>query len=211
MRPRGYRHLDELRAAHHARGSDIRRRLAEFAAVPREEYFAELVYCLLTPQSSALNAARAVDALRTAGCWDRPEITAGILRRASAYIRFHNTKAQRVAEAFAAFDTIAGKLHTTADARSLRAWLVDNVTGLGWKEASHFLRNIGLRNLAILDRHILKNLSHHGVLASIPAALTPKRYTDIERRFDRFAAAVGIPMDELDLLFWSNETGEILK
>lgn len=206
-----YRQVDELHAAHLARRPDIRRRLDEFAAVTREQYFSELVYCLLTPQSSAVNAARAVEALGKAACWHRPEISAGILRRASAYIRFHNTKAKRIAEAFATFEVIADTITATPDAHDLRAWLAGNVRGLGWKEASHFLRNIGRRDLAILDRHILKNLAHHGVLASIPPTLTPKRYAAIERRFSRFADAVGIPMDELDLLFWSNETGEILK
>jgi N-glycosylase/DNA lyase len=211
MRPSHYREVDELHAAHLARRSDIRRRLDEFAAVPRQEYFPELVYCLLTPQSSAVNAARAVDALRETACWHRPDVSAGILRRPSAYIRFHNTKARRIAEAHAAFDAIADAIAATPDAHDLRAWLAGNVRGFGWKEASHFLRNIGRRNLAILDRHILKNLKHHGVLASVPATLTPTRYAAIERRFGRFAEAVGIPMDELDLLFWSNETGEILK
>jgi N-glycosylase/DNA lyase len=211
MSTRTYRHVDELHAAYRERQADIQRRLDEFAVVPRNEYFPELVYCLLTPQSSAVNAARAVEALRTAGCWDSPEVSAGILRRASSYIRFHNTKAKRIAEARAAFDAIGGRLAATSDARELRTWLVGNVKGLGWKEASHFLRNIGRRNLAILDRHILKNLKYHGALASIPGTLTPKRYVTIERHFDRFARTMGIPMDELDLLFWSNETGEILK
>ena len=90
-------------------------------------------------------------------------------------------------------------------------WLIHNVRGLGWKEASHFLRNIGYRNLAILDRHILKNLKHHNVFRTTPKTLTPKKYRAIEKGFASFANAVGISMDELDLLFWSNETGEILK
>jgi len=37
-------------------------------------------------------------------------------------------------------------------------WLVKNLTGLGYKEAGHFLRNIGSGKIAILDRHILRNL-----------------------------------------------------
>jgi N-glycosylase/DNA lyase len=88
---------------------------------------------------------------------------------------------------------------------------VRNVRGLGWKEASHFLRNIGWHDLAILDRHILRNLVRHGVLRSVPATLTRSRYLAIERKFRQFAGAVGISMDELDLLFWSRATGEILK
>jgi N-glycosylase/DNA lyase len=88
---------------------------------------------------------------------------------------------------------------------------VKNVKGLGWKEASHFLRNIGHRNLAILDRHILRNLKRHGVIKSLPKTLTPKRYLVIEQKFMEFSSTIGITMDELDLLFWSRETGEILK
>ena len=90
-------------------------------------------------------------------------------------------------------------------------WLVETVNGLGWKEASHFLRNIGYRNLGILDRHILKNLRYHGVLFRIPETLTLKRYRLIEKKFQRFAEEIGISLNELDLLFWSRETGSILK
>ena len=73
------------------------------------------------------------------------------------------------------------------------------------------LRNIGHENLAILDRHILKNLVRVGVLSHLPKTLTWKRYLAIERKFFKFALRIGISMDELDLLFWSMETGIILK
>jgi len=99
----------------------------------------------------------------------------------------------------------------TGDSRALRAWLVAKVNGLGWKEASHFLRNIGHRNLAILDRHILRNLVRIRVIRSLPTTLTPSRYLAIERAFLLFADKFDIPMDELDLLFWSKETGKIMK
>jgi N-glycosylase/DNA lyase len=94
----------------------------------------------------------------------------------------------------------------------LREWLVKNVKGLGYKEATHFLRNVGRSNgLAILDRHILRNLKRYGAIRAIPKTLSKKEYFRIERRFREFADAVGIPIDELDLLFWSMETGEIRK
>ena len=93
-----------------------------------------------------------------------------------------------------------------------REWFVKNVLGLSYKEATHFLRNIGKNDgLAILDRHILKNLKYHGVIRSLPSTLTKKRYLSIEKKFQIFAVLIGIPIDELDLLFWSNEAGEILK
>jgi len=206
---RQYTYLDELHRLHADRREAIRKRLDEFAAVDRSEYFFELTYCLLTPQSSAIHAARAVEILRTAPM--NVEDVAAILRDRGSYIRFHNTKARYVLRARELFPEIAERLQYGMTSPELRDWLVRNVKGLGWKEASHFLRNIGHRNLAILDRHILKNLRFHNVIRLIPVALTPVQYRAIEQRFLAFADQVGIPMDELDLAFWSRETGEILK
>ena len=93
-----------------------------------------------------------------------------------------------------------------------REWLAKNVKGLGFKEASHFLRNIGFgQDVAILDRHILNNLKRLGVIDIIPKSLTPKRYSEIEERMAKFSKAMGIPLEELDLLFWSEETGHVFK
>src|SRR5207245_1248729 len=79
--------------------------------------------------------------------------------------------------------------------KDVRAWLVREVHGLGLKEASHFLRNTGRgEDLAILDRHILRNLIHHGVLRRLPRTLTAKRYLEIEARMEQFSREVGIPM-----------------
>jgi len=59
--------------------------------------------------------------------------------------------------------------------KDMREWLIRSIRGIGYKEASHFLRNIGLgENLAILDRHILKNLKFFGVIEEIPASLPKK-------------------------------------
>ncbi len=206
-----YLHVDGLLAAHHERKNVIRQRLREFALVPKEDYFYELVYCLLTPQSSAVNAAKAVEALKQADFFSAKIEPATLLHQKSFYIRFHNTKSKYLLMAKEQFGEIMSHLTDGAPSDQVREWLVKNVKGLGWKEATHFLRNIGHRDLAILDRHILRNLKRHGVIRSLPASLTTKKYHAIERHFVRFATAVDIPMDELDLLFWSNETGEILK
>jgi N-glycosylase/DNA lyase len=202
---------DELRDLHAGRRAAIRARLEDFARVPREAYFYELAYCLMTPQSSAVNAGKTVALLEERRFLDQPFDPEALLFRKENYIRFHRTKAKRLLAARERFPDIRDRLIDRTDSRAARAWLVDNVNGLGWKEASHLLRNVGHRDLAILDRHILKNLVRTGAIRSVPATLTPKKYLAIERSFARFAAAVAIPMDELDLLFWSMETGEILK
>lgn len=181
-----------------------------------EWLFEELCFCLLAIQTKARAAdaavkALAVDHLLWAG---QPREIAPFLRRR---IRFHNHKAGYIVRARERFFPPEGpglrkSLEDLGDAKATRAWLVHEVDGLGWKEASHFLRNIGRGDgLAILDRHILRNLMRHGVIRQMPDALTPKRYLSIESRMERFSDAVGIPMAALDLVFWSRETGEIFK
>jgi N-glycosylase/DNA lyase len=110
-----------------------------------------------------------------------------------------------------------GHLHyskrTTISVINMREWLVSNIKGYGYKEASHFLRNIGLgRDIAILDRHILKNLKKFSVINKIPDSVGPRKiYLEIEEKMRRFSRDIGIPLDALDLLFWSLQTGFIFK
>jgi N-glycosylase/DNA lyase len=217
MKERRYKHVDLIREEYAARGGMIRTRLNDFACVAPTDYFYELAYCLLTPQSSAVNADAAVEQLKQMEFLEHGGDPTQVLRRREAYIRFHNTKAKRLLMVRDQFPVIAARLAATphgypdADIHGLRDWLLAHVNGLGRKEAAHFLRNIGYRGLAILDRHILRNLVHHGVLRTVPASLTPSAYSIIEERFTAFAIDIGITLDELDLLFWSRETGEIRK
>ena len=203
--------LDELRSLYKQRRAAIRKRLKEFEDVPQSEYFYELVYCLLTPQSSAVNAGKAVQLLRKHDFRNVNINPERLLHQKEFYIRFHKTKAKHLIAFKDQFTIINDHLSNGSSSVELRVWLVKNVKGMGWKEASHFLRNIGHRELAILDRHILKNLLRVGALRSLPKTLTSKHYSAIEHKFKQFSAQVNIPMDELDLLFWSMETGEILK
>jgi N-glycosylase/DNA lyase len=208
---RQYRALEDLHEVYALRKDAVRARLAEFAAVPASDYYYELAYCLLTPQSSAANAEVAVRMLKKGGLLQNDFNPSVVLDSRSHYIRFHNTKGRWLLEAKKQLPDILTVLKQDVPSPLARSWLARNVLGLGWKEASHFLRNIGHRNLAILDRHILRNLKRHGVIRAIPRTLTPSRYLKIEERFAQFAAYVGIPLDELDLVFWSRETGKILK
>jgi N-glycosylase/DNA lyase len=107
---------------------------------------------------------------------------------------------------------IKSQIGQFSDARDARDWLVQKVKGVGYKEASHFLRNIGYEEeFAILDRHILKNLKLLGVIEKIPNSLSKKRYLEIEKRMKEFAERIEIPMADLDLLLWYKETGMIFK
>ena len=127
------------------------------------------------------------------------------------YIRFHKEKAKRVLAFLDNAKEIKKILCKDLDPKQEREMLVSRVMGLGWKEASHALRNIGRRNLAILDRHILRNLQRLNVIREIPKALTEKKYKEVEEAFLHFADQVGESIDVLDLFFWSMETGLIFK
>ena len=98
------------------------------------------------------------------------------------------------------------------DTLKTRDWLVKNIKGLGYKEASHFLRNIGLgKNIAIIDRHILENLRRYKVIDKVPTSISKRSYVSIEEKMRAFSQRVRIPLEELDLLFWSRQTGYIFK
>jgi N-glycosylase/DNA lyase len=203
--------LQQLKRLHEERREAIQKRLKDFSEVLPSQYFYELAYCILTPQSSAVNAAKAVERLQAKSFYEVPFDPEPILSQKDFYIRFHRKKARLLLRLIESFPEILDALSDSTPTAILREWLVEHVHGFGYKEASHFLRNIGHRNLGILDRHILKNLKRFGAIRAVPKTLTRKQYLKVEKQFHRFAETISIPLDELDLLFWSMETGEILK
>ncbi|MBS1536774.1 MAG: DNA lyase [Bacteroidetes bacterium] len=201
---------ENLRALYNNQSEAIRERLDDFANVPQEEYFYELCFTLCTPQSKAKNAIQVVNILKQRNFQNEPFNPSDILRRPEHYIRFHNQKGISLLQAQANYRQIEKEILSSSSAYEKREWLVRNVRGMGMKEAAHFLRNIGIFGTAILDRHILKHLTAYGVI-ELPPSLTKAQYLDIEARWQEFATWAKIPIDEMDLLFWSIETGEILK
>lgn len=202
----------ELRSAYELHADALRSKLLEYRAVPPERYFYELCYCLMTPQSSALQCNAVAIELERREFRDHPFDPTPLLRSwEGGYVRFHNTKAARLLEARVSFPSIAGFLSGDMEDKELRQLLVDGIRGIGLKEASHFLRNIGRTRVTIVDRHILRNLLRLGILAVWPKSISPRRYLEIEAAFEHLAETLGIPVDELDLLLWSRETGFLLK
>ena len=195
----------------------IEKRIEEFKEVWKEgdeRVFDEMVFCLFTPQSKAKVCWDTVQELKENDLLlegEEDTISDEIKR-----VRFRNNKAGYVVEARDRFiendKSIKGKISEFDDQKEARKWIVDNVKGLGYKEASHFLRNIGKgENLAILDRHILRNLVSLEIIDEIPKTLTKKRYLDIEKKMEEFSDEIGIPLGHLDLVLWYKETGEVFK
>jgi N-glycosylase/DNA lyase len=197
----------------------IRRRIGEFRDVWRdasdERIWEEMVYCIFTAGSSArmgLNAVEAVRHLIHVGTREEmTEALKGKYRYIAARPGYIIVTRDYLQE-HCGF-RLRNKLASFSDPIARRDWLAGErrVKGLGYKEASHFLRNIGIPGYAILDKHILRCLSEVGVIDSPKPPSTRLRYIEIEKRFRAFAQGVKIDFDELDLVLWSMRTGEILK
>ncbi|MGA2297531.1 MAG: DNA lyase [FCB group bacterium] len=190
---------------------DIKKRLVDFKKVPESEYFYELCFCLCTPQSKAENALQVVEELKKRNFLSKKFNPKQILFNKKHYIRFHKTKSLRLVRAIELYPEALKILNSKQSVMIKRELIQKMILGFGMKESSHFMRNIGYRNFAILDRHILKHLVLCGLLDDIPKISSINQYLEIENIFQNFAESINIPIDELDLLFWSYETGKILK
>ena len=183
----------------------VNKRLREFEVLNKKsskEWFSELCYCILTANSKAITALSIQKELGAKGfCSHCQRSLSSTIKRNKH--RFHNNKAKFIVEARRHTD-IKQKLKNLKDTEA-RAWLVKNIKGLGYKEASHFMRNVGYKNLAILDRHIL------GVMGEEKKAITKKRYLSIEKKFQKIAGKVNMSAAKLDLYVWYMKTGKILK
>lgn len=180
-----------------------------------KDFFAEIAFCILTPQSKALNAWKIIQTLKENELLFTAD--SDTLENYLNSIRFKKTKAKRLVslrEKLSINGSLEAKkiIFNGDDVFKIREWLVKNIDGFGYKEASHVLRNLGFgEDIAILDRHILRNLLKLEVIDEIPKTLTPKKYMDIEEKMRKYSSKIDISMDRLDLLFWYNEVNYLFK
>lgn len=205
--------IESLRKTHEQKREEIRKRLDEFKEVLSkgdDRIFEELAFCLCTPQSRATVCWSAVESLAKNNLLFSGDVSQ--IKPFLNAVRFNENKSRYIVEARGKFTQIKDILANSSDAIEMREWLLENIKGLGMKECGHFLRNIGLGDsLAILDVHVLNKLKEYGVIDELPKSMTKKKYLEIEEKMKEFSKKVGIPMDELDLLFWSERTGFIFK
>ena len=92
-----------------------------------------------------------------------------------------------------------------------RRILIKIVSGMGMKLSGHFMRNVGMPGLAILDVHVIDGLKKRGVIDLEKLGPSQAEYLQIEEKMKGYAKQVGITLDELDLLLWSQKTGYVFK
>jgi N-glycosylase/DNA lyase len=195
--------------------SMVDQRITEFQGVRKQDsrvWFIELTYCLLTAYSSAVSGQLCVDALCDCGV-----LLDGSVEEVEETLRcqghrFAGRRAEYIVEARRLSTSLKEVIEGFEDTKEARRWLVYNVKGLGYKEASHFLRNVGFLDVAIIDRHILSNMREHGVIGDDRRkGLTKRRYLEYERILEKVAEKVGMSLGEMDLYLWYRKTGKVLK
>ncbi|MBV9209091.1 MAG: N-glycosylase/DNA lyase [Acidobacteria bacterium] len=211
--------IENIRAAHHARRREIRARLAQFRDIWKNGSDAllweELVYCIFTAGASARMGIKSVEAVR-------PLLERGTHQElAEALTHKHRYPVARsgyivVTREYLQSDCgmrLRERLESFSEPLARRDWLARErgIKGLGYKEASHYLRNVGFKGYAILDKHILRSMAELGIIESPVPPATRARYLETEERMKKFARDLSIDFDELDLVLWSMKTGEVLK
>jgi N-glycosylase/DNA lyase len=181
----------------------------------KKALFQEYCFCLLTPQSKARHAEKAIAELVKSN-----ELYTAEAEDIAAYlniVRFKNTKAKNIVSFRTFFfskegDDFLDFIRSTALAKDKRKRIVQEIKGMGFKEASHCLRNIGFYSeIAILDRHILRNLKYLNLIDEIPTTISEKIYLAMEEKMKILAEKTNIPMEFLDYVIWFKETKDIFK
>ena len=203
--------VNELRGG--KTGKLIARRMREFKDIVHkgnEEWFSELCYCVLTARSSAKNVMRLQEKIGKNGFLFLPQQNLTRKIRILGYKGPYKKKATYIVYN-RKFRNIKEIINRIGGAKQAREWLVKNVKGIGYKEASHFLRNVGFDDVAILDRHVLSVLREYELIDEVPHSLTRGRYLGIEEKLVGLAEKLGLTLGELDLYLWYLKTGEVLK
>ena len=182
----------------------------------------ELSCCVLSSQVPFGLAVAAADAVEKSGLLldgrlDVDALTKKLERVLTARLhvdkrlrsyRFPASRARQLALTRLAVTCEAGTIERLAfdgrDVLETRAWLVRHAPGLGPKQSSMFLRNIGASyDLAVLDRHVIDYMSALGIydgakrfISDLPA------YRRHETVLRTYATRRGFPVGLLDWAIW---------
>ena len=191
-------------------GNLIQKRIEEFKELnkkPSDELFKELCFCILTANFNAEKSIKIQNEIGECFLNNSEEELAKKLKDFGH--RYPNTRAKYISESRKCKGSLREVIQFN-DKKKLREWIVDNVKGLGYKEASHFLRNIGFDDFAIIDFHIVDILEKYNLIER-PKTLTKRKYLEIENVLRTIGKKTNLTLAELDLYLWYLETGKVLK
>ena len=187
----------------------INQRIKEFSNIKnnKEKVFSELCFCILTANFKAERSIFIQEQLEKDFFETNFEELAKKLKELGH--RFWPQRAERIVLAREKFNDLYSLINKLSS-QEIREWIVKNIKGLGMKESSHFLRNIGFLDLAIIDFHIIDLLVNQQIIEK-PKTMNPKKYLEIEETLKNLGEKINMNLSELDLYLWYIETGKVLK
>lgn len=189
----------------------IHNRIKDFVEISHKgdnEIFKELCFCIMTANCGAEKCIEIHEKIGNDFIYLSNQ---QLVEKFKDYgYRFPNVRAKFILEARQQKKDILSKIKSDFNDFDLRNWFVKNIKGIGYKEASHFLRNIGFKNYAIIDFHIVDILVKNGLIEK-PKTMTKKKYLEFESILKNLAKKLNLNLAELDLYLWFMETGKILK
>ncbi|GAB6066338.1 N-glycosylase/DNA lyase [Aquifex pyrophilus] len=176
--------------------------------------FSELCFCILTANSSATLGIKIQASLGDEGFMNKSEEELTQILSSFGH-RYAQQRARRIVEAREKFGEVLSLIRREKNPKVIRELLADpksryKIKGFGYKEASHFLRNIGFKDVAIIDRHISRFLMEKGFLRQVKT-ITRKVYLEAEKALEGFARELGLTLGELDLYIFYIKTKKVLK
>ena len=204
---------DLLNAISKLKNSEIKNlissRMKEFSHIKKSsinDIFRELCFCIMTANCGAEKCIEIHEKINNGfNNLSQEQLTEKF--KEFGY-RFPNIRSKYITEAIVFKDELETIIRSQET--DIRDWLVKNIRGLGYKEASHFLRNIGYKNYAIVDFHIVDLLVKYNLIEK-PKTMTKSKYLEIERILQDLGSEVSLNLAELDLYLWYMETGKVLK
>lgn len=184
----------------------IREKIEEFKEnknLKKEEKFIELCFCILVAGNSLKKTLQVWEKISDGFLFLSKEELARKLKFLG--YRFYNKRAEYIEKNREKIDLLE-EIDCSENSRKI---LVENFMGIGYKEASHFLRNVGCENFAIIDRHVLKFLKEFKLIKEIPKTLSEKKYLEIEEILKNLGRELKISLAELDICIFYHQTKEI--
>jgi N-glycosylase/DNA lyase len=172
-------------------------------------WFRELVLCILTANSSFISAYKALNCVFEYNFFSLDQYKLSKILKECGY-RFYNLKSKYLTEAKSLYGSLKKIIKPLADRDQweAREFLVNKVNGIGYKEASHFLRNVGYFDLAIIDRHVLRFITD--IVGDIK--LRKRRdYFLVEGLLRSIADGLNIQVGLLDLFIFFKQTKTLVK
>ena len=167
----------------------------------------ELAFCISVTNDKAINGLKFQNDLNENSLNNIDKIK---IKLKNSGIRYYETKSRYIYEAIRKFNDLKYLLKI-GDEKTIRKYMIKNFKGIGLKVASHFLRNIGFKDIAIIDRHVLRFLYENGFIKNIPKNINYDLYIKMENILRGISKEYSITLAELDLYIWYSKTGMVLK